>query len=146
MFSRTAWLTGIGPSKPRGPGFHGGGRGLGARDAMFVVLSAMGRVICGGGLAFCVIVAYEKLPGAEGAEAMEGVEELELTDLCTSLSPRKISLIDKMLAPVFAISCTVGYPSRIVIRRRMLSSLSRSSKKGAYPASWETPKSICLQL
>lgn len=76
--------------------------------AMFVLLSGMGSVICGGGLAFCVIVAYEMLPGADGAETMEGVEEAELTDLWTSLSPLKISLMDIILAPVASISRTVG--------------------------------------
>lgn len=131
MFSKTAGFTGIGTSKPRGPGFQGGGSGLRARDAEFVLFSASGSVICGGGLAFCVIVAYEILPATEGAEVIDGVEEAELIDLCTSLSPLNISLIDRMLAPVDTISLTVGYPSRMVMRRRMLSSLSRSSRKGA---------------
>ena len=72
MFSRTAWLRGIGVSRPRGPGFHGGGCGLGTRPVLTGVLSGMGSVICGGGLAFDVTVAYEKPPGAGAGVGVGG--------------------------------------------------------------------------
>ena len=98
----------IGVSRPRGPGFQGGGCGLGTRPVLTGVLSGMGSVICGGGLAFDVTVAYEMPPGAGVAETMDGVELAEVVDLFTSLTPRKTSLMVMILAPVASNSRTVG--------------------------------------
>ncbi len=94
------------------PGRLGGGRGRGfeatARADTPALLRFRGSVTCGGGLAFCVIVAYEMPPAAMGPETIKGVKEAELIDLGTSLSPRNISFRRKILAPVDSISRTVG--------------------------------------
>ena len=91
---------------------------MGTRPVLTGFLSGMGRVICGGGLAFDVTVAYEKPPGAGAgvgvAETMDGVEVGEtavlgaVVDLFTSLTPRKISLMLMIFAPVASNSRTVG--------------------------------------
>ena len=51
---------------------------MGTRPVLTGFLSGMGSVICGGGLAFDVTVAYEKPPGAGVAETMDGVELVEV--------------------------------------------------------------------
>ncbi len=67
MLSNTPWLTWMGESSPRVPGFHG--TDLAARLPAIAFdcsgFACMGRTIVGGGLAFDMTPAYEDGPETE---------------------------------------------------------------------------------
>ena len=67
------------------------------------------------------------------------------TKRSVSFSGRNMLLKFKIWRPVAESSRTVGVPSIMVILQRS-SWVTTSSRNGAYPASWDIPRRICLQL
>lgn len=167
MFSRAFTLTVMGSSSPLGPGFQSSCCGgtcwywtLG-RVTVQKGLIAAAIETWGGGLPLDVTLAYDRLPppaGLDDATLMAGLAvrgpALALhagndgaADGSASFSSRNRSLpMPEMFTPVAASSSAMGTPSMTLTHCRRLSSLRISSKKGAYDASCEMPKSMCLQL
>lgn len=141
-FKRTELLTFISGSRPRGPGFH------------FARAAEVTRT--GEALATPLLIGIGEETGATGdglatAGAMDvtpahvfGVAEVA-GDRSTNFSARNTFVKFMICRPVLWSSRTAGGPSNIVIRWRSSGPMT-SSRKGAYPASWEMPRSICLQL
>lgn len=136
--SRTAALTVIGGSRPRGVGFQAGfaleGVGVGFLIEIVVVLLFLIDTGEGVGIGGAIDVTPAQVEGASVAGKRS-----------TSFSERNISLSVRIWSPVAASSRTMGGPSIIVILVRS-SFVITSSRNGAYPASWEIPRRICLQL
>ena len=83
---------------------------------------------------------FGDVPFEDGKDGKDGKEG---TVRSTSLVVRNRSLSSlNMLTAVKAISLVVATPSRTVTRFLVVSSRRISSKKGAYPASWDTPRRI----
>lgn len=135
IFSRVTALTVIGSSRPRGPGFQATLGRVGIVPFVPFFVDAISIGVAGGD-------AIDVTP----AQVDGGVGLGLFGSLSTSFSHLKMSLRFMTRTPVLYSSRTIGGPSRIVTRRVIDSSRRTSSKKGAYPASWETPSRICLQL
>jgi len=139
ILSSTVAFTVIGGSRPRGVGTHGGcfvGVGLGVGFLMVPFFTGTGRATVGaGGGGGTIDVTPAQVEGGVGEETKRSM----------SFSARNIWLKFKIWRPVDASSRTVGGPSIMVIRQRS-SWVTTSSRNGAYPASWEMPSRICLQL